>query len=76
MSRKHHLWAVVAATLAVIVAVQVTSTSQDSSRFIAQADIPTVAPGVDVLAGVAEIPARVRGYDLSLIHIPEPTSPS
>ncbi|CAA0131579.1 Uncharacterised protein [Mycolicibacterium vanbaalenii] len=63
MSRKQLLWAVVAATLAVIVAVQVTSTSQDSSRFIAQADIPTVAPGVDVLAGVAEIPARVRGYD-------------
>ena len=63
MSRKRILWLVVAATLAVIVALQVTSPSQDSSRFIAQADIPTVAPGVDVLAGVAEIPVRVRDYD-------------
>lgn len=27
------------------------------------ADIPTVAAGVDVLAGVAEVPARIRGYD-------------
>lgn len=63
MSRKRILWLVVAATLAVIVAFQVTSPSQDPSRFIAQADIPTVAPGVDVLAGVAEIPERIRGYD-------------
>jgi len=63
VSRKRILWLVVAATLAVIVALQVTSPSQDSSRFIAQADIPTVAPGVDVLAGVAEIPVRVRDYD-------------
>ncbi len=34
-----------------------------SDAFVAQADVPTVAPGVDVLAGVAVIPARVRGYD-------------
>ncbi len=63
MSRKQILWSVVAATLAVIVALQVTSTSRQSSRFVAQADIPTVAPGVDVLAGVPEIPARIREYD-------------
>ena len=63
MSRKHTLWLVVAAVLAVVVAVQVTSSSQDSSRFIAQADIPTVAPGVDALAGIPEIPMRIRGYD-------------
>ncbi len=63
MSRMHILWSAVAATLAVTVAFQVTSASQQSSRFVAQADIPTVAPGVDVLAGVAEIPARIRGYD-------------
>ena len=25
--------------------------------------MPTVAPGVDVLAGVAEVPLRIRGYD-------------
>ena len=63
MIRKQILWLVVAATLAVIVAFQVTSTAQHPSRFIAQADIPTLAPGVDALAGVAEIPARIRGYD-------------
>jgi hypothetical protein len=63
MSRNRILWLVVAAALAVIVAFQVTSPSQDPSRFIAQAEIPTVAPGVDVLAGVAAIPVRVREYD-------------
>jgi len=63
MSRKQILWLAVAAALAVIVAVQVTSMSKSPSRLIAQADIPTVAPGVDVLGGVTEIPARVRGYD-------------
>ncbi|MGB2920556.1 MAG: HNH endonuclease family protein [Mycobacterium sp.] len=63
MSRRQVLWAMVVATLAVIVAVQVTSTSQSHSGVIAQADLPTVTPGADVLAGVAEIPGRVRGYD-------------
>ena len=60
MSRKHTLWLAIAATLAVVVAYQVTSTSHQRSEFIAEADIPTVGPGVDVLAGIAEIPARVR----------------
>ncbi|GJF10883.1 membrane protein [Mycolicibacterium cyprinidarum] len=63
MSRKQVLWLAVAATLAVIVSVQVTSASQDRSRFLGQSDVPTVAPGVDALAGVTEIPARIRGYD-------------
>lgn len=63
MSRKQILWLAVAATLAVIVAFQVTSMAQHPSRFIAQADIPTLAPGVDALAGVAEIPVRIRSYD-------------
>ena len=63
MSRNQIVWLAVAATLAVIVAVQVTSTSQRPAQLVAQADIPTVAPGVDVLAGVTEIPGRVRGYD-------------
>lgn len=63
MSRKRILWLTVAAALAVTVAIQVTSTSRSPSELIAQADIPTVAPGVDVLAGVAEIPERVRGFD-------------
>ncbi|GAS95151.1 membrane or exported protein [Mycolicibacterium canariasense] len=47
--------------LAVIVAVQVL-TQSDGER-LARADIPTVAAGVDVLAGIPEIPARVRGHD-------------
>ncbi|MDX1874760.1 HNH endonuclease family protein [Mycolicibacterium sp. 120266] len=47
--------------LAVIVAVQVL-TQSDGER-VARADIPTVAPGVDVLAGIPEIPARLRGHD-------------
>ena len=63
MSRKQILWLAVAVALAVFVAVQVVDETRQPSELIAQADVPTVAPGVDVLAGVAEIPERVRGYD-------------
>lgn len=63
MTRRQQLWLTIAAVLAIVVAVQVTSSTQGPSHFIAQADIPTVAPGVDVLAGVDEIPARVHGHD-------------
>jgi hypothetical protein len=64
VNRNRLVWLVVAAVLAVVVAIQVTGPSGDqSARFIAQADIPTVAPGVDVLAGIAEVPVRVRGND-------------
>jgi Protein of unknown function (DUF1524) len=64
MSRKQLLWLAVAVALAVMVAYQVVSSSSERSAwFVAQADIPTVAPGVDVLAGVAEVPMRIRGYD-------------
>ncbi|MBX7450231.1 HNH endonuclease family protein [Mycolicibacterium sp. 3033] len=63
MSRRHLLWLTVATALAVIVAVQVGTAPRGPARFTAQADIPTVAPGVDVLAGVAEIPARIRSHD-------------
>lgn len=50
--------------LAVLVAVQVsTEPGAGSARYVAQADTPTVAPGVDILAGVTEIPVRVPGYD-------------
>jgi hypothetical protein len=62
MSRSHLLWLAIAVVLAVVVAVQVT-TSGDRSQFVAQADIPTVVPGVDVLAGIPVIPIRVRSYD-------------
>jgi hypothetical protein len=50
--------------LAVLVAFQVTTQpGADSVRYVAEADTPTVAPGVDVLAGVPEIPVRTRSYD-------------
>ena len=63
MSRNRLLWLVLAVVLAVVVAFQVTATSDDRAQFVAQADIPTVAPGADVLVGIAEVPARIRGYD-------------
>jgi hypothetical protein len=64
MNRKRLLWLVVTVALAVLVAYQVTTASGErASHFIAQADIPTVTPGVDVLAGIPEIPLRIRGYD-------------
>lgn len=63
MNRRQVLWLIVATALSVIVAVQVGTSARGPARFIAQADIPTVAPGVDVLAGVAEIPARIRSHD-------------
>jgi len=63
MSRNRLLWLALAVVLAVVVAVQVTATSDDRTNFVAQADIPTVAPGVDVLAGIPEVPFRVRSYD-------------
>ncbi len=51
--------------LTVVVAVQVVSaeSGSKSSGFVAEADAPTVPVGTDVLAGIAEIPSRVRGYD-------------
>jgi hypothetical protein len=62
MSRSRLLWLAIAVVMAVVVAVQVT-TSGDRSQFLAQADIPTVVPGVDVLAGIAQVPIRIRSYD-------------
>ncbi|TMS53887.1 HNH endonuclease family protein [Mycobacterium sp. DBP42] len=56
-------WLVAAVALAVVVAVQVTTSTHDAARFAAQAQPPTVAPGVDLLAGVPQIPVRVRGND-------------
>jgi hypothetical protein len=64
VTRRRVGWLVAAVALAVVVAVQVTlSQGERGGRFVAQADIPTVAPGVDILAGIAEIPVRVRGHD-------------
>jgi Protein of unknown function (DUF1524) len=63
VSRNRLLWLALTVVLAVVVAFQVTQTSSDRAQFVAKADIPTVAPGVDVLAGIAEVPVRIRGYD-------------
>ena len=64
MSRKRLTWLATAVALAMLVAYQtVASADERAAWFVAQADIPTVAPGVDVLAGVAEIPIRIRGFD-------------
>jgi hypothetical protein len=63
VNRKRLLWLLAIVAIAVLVAVQVTNSSIDRSQFIADADVPTVAPGQDVLAGIAVIPVRIRGYD-------------
>jgi hypothetical protein len=63
MNRKHLLWLFAVVSIAVFVAVQVTNSSINRAHFIAGADTPTVAPGVDVLAGIALIPVRIRGHD-------------
>jgi hypothetical protein len=64
MSRKRLMWLAIAVALTVVVAYQtVASAGERAAWFIAQADVPTVAPGVDVLAGVTEVPIRIRGFD-------------
>ena len=42
---------------------QVTSSASGRRSSSPRADVPTVAPGVDVLAGIAEIPLRMHGND-------------
>ncbi|MDT5099664.1 MAG: hypothetical protein QOC76_3401 [Mycobacterium sp.] len=64
MSRKRLAWLALAVTLAIMVAYQtVASADRRAALFVAQADVPTVAPGADVLAGVAQIPMRIHGFD-------------
>jgi Protein of unknown function (DUF1524) len=63
MNRERVLWLMVIVAIAVLVAIQVTTSSSSRSPFIAQADIPTVVPGADVLAGIAEVPVRIRRHD-------------
>lgn len=57
------VYAVAAVAVAVLVAVQVTSDHERSSRFVAGAEVPIVAAGVDVLAGIPVIPTRIHGHD-------------
>jgi hypothetical protein len=63
VNRKRLLWLLAFVTIAVLIAVQATNSSINRAQFIAGADMPTVAPGVDVLAGIALIPVRIRSYD-------------
>ncbi|MDT5325115.1 MAG: hypothetical protein QOF25_2267 [Mycobacterium sp.] len=60
---KRWTWLAAGVLLALVVAIQVTTSTERAGRFVAVADVPTVAPGVDVLSGVAEVPARIRGHD-------------
>lgn len=63
-NRKTLLWLALAAVLAVVVAYQtVTAVGQRSRIFAAQAGMPTVAPGTDVLDGITVIPSRTRRFD-------------
>ena len=65
MTRKALLWLSVATALALIVAYQVVASSagERAREFAARADVPTVQPGTDVLAGIAVTSARIRRYD-------------
>ncbi len=64
MKRSTLMWLALAAVLSVIVAYQVVDAAGERADwYIAQADAPTVAPGVDVLSGITVIPARIRSYD-------------
>ena len=63
MSRKRLVVLALAVTLAIVVAYQTVASAQRAASFVAQADAPAVAPGVDVLAGMAQIPLRIRVFD-------------
>jgi hypothetical protein len=64
MTRVRKAWLAVAAALAVLVAYQtVVTASERAAVSAADVDLPSVAPGADVLAGVAVVPARIRQFD-------------
>jgi Protein of unknown function (DUF1524) len=63
MRRRPLIWLAVIAALSVIVSVQVMSSTGEPDRMVARADVPTVAPGTDVLDGIVIVPQRVRAYD-------------
>ncbi|MBO0677260.1 HNH endonuclease [Mycolicibacterium sp. S2-37] len=58
--------------VAILVAIGTVTTGQRDDRFVAQADIPTLAPEVDIVAGLAVIPARIRGHDYRRAAFGEP----
>lgn len=64
MNRKLLLWLSAVAVLAVLVAYQTLgSSAAKHAEVAARADVPTVQPGTDVLAGVAVLPQRTHRYD-------------
>ena len=64
MNRKVLLWLSAAALLAVLVAYQAwgSSTARRAGEVAARADVPTVAPGTDVLAGITVMPTRAHRW--------------
>ena len=63
MNRKRFLWLAAIVALAVLVAVQTATSAGQRTPSAVEAEVPTVAPGVDVLAGIPVVPQRVRGHD-------------
>jgi hypothetical protein len=65
VNRKTLLWLSAVTVLALVVAYQVvvSSSANRAQSFAAQADVPTVQPGSDVLEGIVVVEERVRGYD-------------
>lgn len=64
MTRRTLLWLAAAAVLSVVVSAQVIAQQAGVAGDRAgAAAIPTVAPGMDVLAGIELVPLRIRGND-------------
>jgi hypothetical protein len=65
MNKKLLLWLSAAAVLAVVVAYQTLGSSavRHAGEVAARADVPTVQPGADVLAGIVVLPRRAHRYD-------------
>jgi len=64
LNRKVLLWCAALAALAVLVAYQTLgSAATKRAELAARADVPTVQPGTDVLAGLAVLPQRLHRYD-------------
>jgi hypothetical protein len=64
VNRKVLLWLSAVAALALVVAYQTLgSSAAKRAEVAARADVPTVQPGADVLAGVEVVPQRLHRYD-------------
>ncbi|MGA8331167.1 MAG: HNH endonuclease family protein [Mycobacterium sp.] len=65
MTRRTLVWLSAMAALAALVAYQVVASSagERDREFVARADLPTLQPGADPLAGIAVVPLRIHHYD-------------